>query len=719
MLVSLSAHQLLVFWVQFAALVGLGRVLGLALRRIGQPSVIGELAAGLILGPSVFGQIWPTGFEWFLPNDDMQGAAIVAVSWVGAALLLVVTGFETDLALIARLRRATTAVALGSLVLPFVAGIGVGYLLPAMFNADPGNEIVFVLFIATALSISSLPVVAKILGEMRLLRRNFGQINLAAGMVNDGMGWLLLGIISGLAASGTISASTVFKSIGGMALFLAVAVFIGRPLIDTLLRRTRTADAGSDGGLMVSVLVMLAFCVFGQAMGIEAVLGAFVAGILLGQSRFQHEGVRERIEGLTMALFAPLFFATAGLRVDLSLLSDPTVLFWAIVVIVVASAAKFLGAFLGAEVAGLSRRESVALGAGLNARGAMEVIIATVGLGMGVLNDASYTIIVLMAMVTSMAAPPTLRLAVRNFTGSTEEQARLEQEEKLSTNLVVKNRRLLLPSRGLPNSIVAAQVLHLAWPAETPVTVLSVGSDDADIDAVLNVFDGREHEVRNVADRDAVAAILDEAKLGFGAIGLGVMDTPRPGQLLSTVADDVLARSQLPMVVVRRARHQMTRLPSFFTRCIVPVSGSRSSRAAQEVAGNLGAKLGTELLLTHVVSRADGGDADRPGISLLGAAHDAARDLGATARTILRHGVSVTDELLSLAEVEDVDLVVAGASPRRLDERVFLGHMIEELLARCDATVVVVTVPDTENTAEIPAVARPRPKSDGDDGDWG
>lgn len=719
MLVSLSAHQLLVFWVQFAALVGLGRILGLALRRIGQPSVIGELAAGLILGPSVFGQIWPAGFAWFLPNDDMQGAAIVAVSWVGAALLLVVTGFETDLALIARLRRATTAVAVGSLVLPFVAGIGVGYLLPTMFNADPDNEIVFVLFIATALSISSLPVVAKILGEMRLLRRNFGQINLAAGMVNDGAGWLLLGIISGLAASGTISASTVAKSIGGMVVFLAVSVFIGRPLIDTLLRRTRTADAGSDGGLMVSTLVMLAFCVFGQAMGIEAVLGAFVAGILLGQSRFQHEGMRERIEGLTMALFAPLFFATAGLRVDLSLLSDPTVLFWALVVIVVASAAKFLGAFLGAEVAGLSRRESVALGAGLNARGAMEVIIATVGLGMGVLNEASYTIIVLMAMVTSMATPPTLRLAVRNFTGSDEEQARLEQEKTLSTNLVVKNRRLLLPSRGLPNSIVAAQVLHLAWPAEAPVTVLSVGSNNADMDAVLNVFDGRELEVRNVADRDAVAAILDEAKLGFGAIGLGVMDTPRPGQLLSTVADDVLARSQLPMVVVRRARHQMTRLPSFFTRCIVPVSGSRSSRAAQEVAGNLAAKLGTELLLTHVVSRADGGDADRPGISLLGAAQDAARDLGATARTILRHGVSVTDELLGLAEVEDVDLVIAGASARRLDERVFLGHMIEELLARCDATVVVVTVPDTENTAEVPVVARPRPKSDVHDADWG
>lgn len=704
MLVSLDEHQLLVFWIQFAALVGLGRLLGLALRRIGQPSVIGELAAGLLLGPSVFGQLWPSGFEWFLPDDDMQGAAIVAVSWVGAALLLVVTGFETDLALIARFRRATTAVAIGSLVLPFVAGLGVGFLLPEMFRADGAQQIVFVLFIATALSISSLPVVAKILGEMRLLRRNFGQINLAAGMANDAIGWLLLGVISGLAASGTLSGFAIGKTLGGMLLFLAVSFFIGRPLVDHFLRKTRTGESGADGGLMVSMLTMLAFCVFGQAMGIEAVLGAFVAGILLGQSRFQHEGMRERIEGLTMALFAPLFFATAGLRVDLSLLTDPTVLVWAVVVIVVASVAKFAGAYAGAKVAGLSGRESLALGAGLNARGAMEVIIATVGLGMGVLNDASYTIIVLMAMVTSMAAPPTLRLAVRNFTGSDEEKARLEQEEKLSTNLVVKNRRLLLPSRGLPNSIVAAQVLHYAWPLEAPVTVLSVGSDSADMEAVLNVFDGRDHEVRQVDDSDAVAAILDESKLGFGALGLGVMDTPKPGQLLSAVADDLLARSQLPMVVVRRARNQTTRLPSFFTRCMVPVSGSRSSRAAQEVAGNLGAKLGTELLLTHVVSRADGGDADRPGISMLAKAHSYVRDLGANSRTILRHGVSVTDELVQFAEAEAADLVIVGASIRSLDERAYLGHTIEELLVRCDATVVVVAIPDTESSTEVPKV---------------
>ncbi len=697
MLSSLDEHQLLVFWVQVAALVGLGRVLAAGLKRVGQPSVIGELAAGLILGPSVFGKIWPSGFDWFLPNDSVQGAAIVSVSWVGAALLLLVTGFETDLELIGRFRRAATLVAVGSLVVPFFAGLAVGFALPPRFVGDPSADVVFALFIATALSISSLPVVAKILGELGLMRRNFGQINLAAGMANDAVGWVLLGVISGLAASGTISPAHVAVTVGGMVAFLVVSFVVGQRLVDGALRRTRQGSQGVEGGLTVSVLVMLVLCVAGQALGVEAVLGAFVAGILLGRSRFQHDGVLTRIEALTTALFAPLFFATAGLRVDLGLLGDPTVLGWGLVVIVVASVAKFAGSFAGARLAGLSRREGAALGAGLNARGAMEVVIATVGLGLGILNDAAYTVIVLMAMVTSMLTPPTLRWAVRGMRGSAEEQARLEQEAALEANLVVKDRRILLPSRGLPNSIVAAQVVHFAWPPSAPVTVLSVGRDGRapDVDAVLNVVADRETEVRNVADPDAVSAILDEAKLGFGVIAIGVYDTPESGTLLSAVADDLLGQARLPVIIVRRARHQQTALPSFFTRCIVPVSGSRASRAAQEVAFNLGAALGTELVLTHVVSRGDHDEAesDRPAMSMLAAAQTAAHDQGASSRLLLRHGVSVAEELTQVAELEDADLVIIGANPRHLDGRAFLGHTIEELLATCDATLVVVTVP--------------------------
>lgn len=711
---SLGEHQLLVFWVQLAVLVCTARLLGGLMRRIGQPAVIGELAAGLLLGPSVFGKVWPSGFHWFLPDDPMSGAAIVAVGWIGAALLLVVTGFETDLLLIRRFGRAAAFVGTGSLVVPFAGGLAVGFALPEEFFGHGTTRLVFALFIATALSISSLPVIAKILSELHLMRRNFGQINLAAGMANDTVGWLLLGVISGLAASGKVSVGRVLITVGGMLGFLVVSFVVGQRVIDAALRRTRSEEAGVGAGVAVSVVAMLVLAASAQALGVEAVLGAFVAGILLGRSRFQHEGVLEKIEALTMTLFAPLFFATAGLRVDLGLLGNPTVLLWSLVILVVASGTKFLGSFLGARLAGLPTREGIALGAGLNARGAMEVVIATVGLGLGVLNEAAFTAIVLMAMVTSILAPPTLRLAVRNWRGSEEEQARLEREEALEHNLVVKDRRILLPSRGLPNSIVAAQVLHFAWPEDAPVTVLSVARDGVppDMEAVLNVVAERDHELRTVGSIDAVEAILDEAKLGFGVIGLGVSDVPQPGAILSAVADSVIHRTSLPLVVVRRAKGLTTTLPGLFAKALVPVSGTRSSRAAQEVAFNLAAALGTEITLLHVVSRADDQEpapvgARRPaggeGVvhtsdRVLEQASGLATELGATSRQLTRRGVSVADEIINAAAAEDVDLVVLGADPRQLDDRAFLGHTVEEVLARCAATVAVVTVPPESGT---------------------
>jgi nucleotide-binding universal stress UspA family protein len=246
------------------------------------------------------------------------------------------------------------------------------------------------------------------------------------------------------------------------------------------------------------------------------------------------------------------------------------------------------------------------------------------------------------------------------------------------------------------------------------VTVLSVARDGVppDMEAVLNVVAERDHELRTVGSIDAVEAILDEAKLGFGVIGLGVSDVPEPGAILSAVADSVIHRTSLPLVVVRRAKGLTTTLPGLFAKALVPVSGTRPSRAAQEVAFNLAAELGTEITLLHVVSRADDQEPEPVGARLpagaegvvhtsdrvLEQASGLATELGATSRQLTRRGVSVADEIINAAAAQDVDLVVLGADPRQLDDRAFLGHTVEEVLARCAATVVVVTVPPESGT---------------------
>lgn len=711
-LVAPSEHQLLVFWTQLLVLLLIARLLGQVMRRIGQPAVVGQLGAGLLLGPSVLGQVAPDVLSWLVPDDPLQSGMLFAVSWIGILLLLIETGFETDLALIRRLGKATALVSAGSIVLPLIAGLFVGAALPGVFRGELDDPTVFALFVGAALSISSLAVAGQVLSELRLMRRNFGQITLAAGMANDVVGWVILGIVAALAAAGEIAVGPLAVTVVGIAVLYGGGLTFGQQVVDRVLREVRRRNVNQTGYITVVVLIALVFGVATQVIGAEAVLGAFVAGIIIGRSKFQQPEARETLERITAGLFAPIFFATAGLRVDLGLLADAQVFRWAIVVVAAATATKFVGAYLGAHLAGLPRREGVLLGVGLNPRGTLEIVIATVGLSLGVFNPTSYTVILLMAILNSMAAPPLLRVLARSWHGTDEEQRRLQREESVSHNVMVRSHRLLLPSQGGINSIVAAQVLHFAWLEDVEATVLSVGPDanEAGVQAVVNIFDDRPVSVVRVASEGASDAILGEARLGYGAIGIGAPESSEGPWILSPVVDELLNESSIPLVIVRRARNLDRPLPGAFARALVPVSAVPWSRAAQEIAFNLSANIGTEVLLTHVVtpSTTAAGDArerragtttqttdPRSDVStkLTDRAEAFADELGARARTITRSGASPAEKIIAAAAEEEVDLVVLGANLRRIEGQPFLSALVEQVLEECDATVVVVATP--------------------------
>ncbi|MFP5487066.1 MAG: cation:proton antiporter, partial [Acidimicrobiia bacterium] len=222
-----SEHEILVFLVQVTVMLSLARILGQASRRIGQPAVVGELTAGVIVGPSVLGRVAPDAFNWLFPADAVQSGMLFTVGWLGVMLLLVVTGFETDLALISRLGRAAVLVTVGSLALPFALGLGSGFLAPDALLGNDSERLTFALFLAAALTISSLPVIAKILTDLELLRRNFGQLTLAVGMANDVIGWVLLGLIAGIASSGAFDLGKLLTTVAYLTVFLLAAVLVG------------------------------------------------------------------------------------------------------------------------------------------------------------------------------------------------------------------------------------------------------------------------------------------------------------------------------------------------------------------------------------------------------------------------------------------------------------------------------------------------------------
>jgi Kef-type K+ transport system membrane component KefB/nucleotide-binding universal stress UspA family protein len=702
-----SEHQLLLFWLQLLALLLAARGLGGAMRAIGQPAVIGELAAGVLLGPSVLGHLAPGLHLWLFPDDPLQRSLLSGPAWIGVFLLLILTGLETDLALIRRLGRATAHVAVASLVLPVFAGVGLGVVLPAAFVGERAEREVFALFMGTALGISALPVIAKILSDLDLMRRNVAQVLLAAAMANDIAGWILLGIVAGLAQSGVLDAGHMAVTVGGLALFLGLAFTLGRRGVDALLRMVTLRRWGLSGSVTVVLLVALAAGATTHAIGLEAVFGAFIAGVVLGRSRYHDTEVFAQLDGVTRAFFAPLFFATAGLRVDLGLLAEREVLGWGLAVVAIATASKAGGAYLGSRLAGLPRREGLALGVGLNARGAVEIVVATVGLSLGVLNAQSYALVVLMAIVTSMMAPPLLRLVLRGWHGDEEEQLRLARERQLGGNVLVRASRVLLPSHGGPNSVLAARLVDLAWPEGAEVTVLSAGRDvpAEDLARVQAVLSGRPMVYQHEAAKEPLRAILEQAPLGYGAIAVGATDERIAGTLISPVVDELLASSPLPVVMVRRGKALAPDEPPRIRRILVPAIGTQPGRAAQEIAYGVAKRLGARVLLAHVVTSPSvaqafsyGGDdvgSTRPTVveHVVEEATALAREMGVRVEPVIRTGASAAELIEQLARENHVDLLVLAANLRQFTGRPFLGHGVEYLLEEAAPTVVVVTAP--------------------------
>lgn len=706
-----AEHQVLVFLAQLAVILVLARLLGQLMRSIGQPAVIGELAAGLILGPSALGVVAPDVYGWLFPSDAVQSAMLFSVGWLGVLLLLVITGFEIDLRLIRKLGRAAGWVSVSSLVVPMAFGFAVGLAMPVLFLGEADDRLFFALFMGVALSISSLPVVAKVLTELGLMRRNFAQLTMAVATVNDVVGWILLGLIAGLVQSGTLSLSDLGTTLGALAGFLVLAFTVGQVVVNGVFRRLQRRQSGQAAGVAFIVILALVAGVATQAIGVEAVLGTFVVGMLVGRSNFRQREAERHLETATLSVFAPLFFATAGLRVDLSLLNERDVLVWSLVVVGVASISKFLGAILGGMKSHLAFRESAALGVGLNARGALEIVVAAVGLSLGILNRASYSVVVLMAMATSIMAPPMLRALTRGWRGSTEEQQRLDQEEKLDRNVFLRPEKVLLASRGLSRSLTAARILDLAWPSGGKISVISVSSGKpSDMQEVRSVFTRHDAKMQKVRGKDVVQTLRKQASLGYSALTLGAdkgsqIDT----HLVSCLADGLLAAVDIPMVIVRQGVGvQKPPFEGLVRRIVVPVSGTVASRAAQEFAFSLASNVRAEVQLLHVVTSSSGAterrwrpgnlyapEREQPDVvhRLMRTAEGLAGESGANTQSFIRESGTPANSIIGLALERDAEMIVLGAEVRVAEGRPFLGHNAEGVIREAPCTVVVIANP--------------------------
>jgi len=461
------------FLIEILVLVIAGRLLGEAMQRIGQPSVMGQLIAGILLGPSFFGLIWPEGQHAVFPTGDAQKSMIDAVAQVGVLMLLLLAGMETDLTLARRTGRASIAVSVTGICLPFACGFALGLYLPDNLLPNPDERLPAALMLGTALSISSVKIVAMVVREMNFLRRNVGQIILASAVIDDTIGWILIAVTLSLVEKSHLDWPTLAKSVIGTAVFLGLSFTLGRRLVAWAIRWTN--DNFKSELPVISFVLALTFglALITDAIGVHDVLGAFVAGILVGESPILTRQIDEQLRGLITGLFMPVFFGLAGLTADLTILKDPEILLLTLGIVAIATIGKFSGAFAGGTLGGLRFKESFAIASGMNARGSTEVIVATIGLSMGVLSQNLFSMIVTMAILTTLAMPPMLRWSLARLPMREEEKKRIEREEFEAKGFMPNVERLLLAVDDSPNGKFAAHLTGLlAGRRGTPTTLL-------------------------------------------------------------------------------------------------------------------------------------------------------------------------------------------------------------------------------------------------------
>ena len=388
--------------------VAAARGLGVAFRRLGQPPVVGEVLAGILLGPSFLGWLSPGAAATLVPPEAAPALRVLAE--IGVVLFMFLVGLELDLGLLARRTRATVAVSHASIVVPFLLGSTLAlWLYPVVGTADVPFTI-FALFLGVAMSVTAFPVLARILRELGLQKTELGAIALGCAAVDDVTAWILLALVVGVARASLADAARTLVLTASYVLLLATLV---RPRVARLVRRLDRRDAMPESIVAGACVALLASAFITESIGIHAVFGAFALGALVPHDARLADDLERRLGDPVRILLLPAYFAYTGLRTQIGLLAGPTEWTLAAAIIATASLGKFGGSYVAARLTGLGTRAAASLGVLLNTRGLIELVVLNIGLDLGVISPTLFAIMVVMALVTTIATTPVVARLMR------------------------------------------------------------------------------------------------------------------------------------------------------------------------------------------------------------------------------------------------------------------------------------------------------------------
>jgi Kef-type K+ transport system membrane component KefB len=414
---------------QLGILLAVAFLLGRLAERIGLPATTGELAAGLLLGPSVLGSIAAAnGSGWLFTPASGQLESLRGIALFCGVLLIGVAGATVDLPFVRARVRTVWLISLGALGLPLASTLVLAHFADPQLRGPNATVWSFAAFAGLALSVSAVPVIVKIFADLGILHRNLSQLSLSVAVIDDATVWVGLSII---AAFIHVRYSTDLSALSGDVLFALTAI-IALALIAVVARRSvddvDRPGAGRETGVGVSCLVASAFITLGAVLtdgiGLDSTLGAFVCGMIVASGRLVPVARLRPLRTIVLGVLAPLFLAASGLSADLTALRDPGLALGALAAVVLAIVSKSLGAYGGGRLAGLGHQASMAVSSALNARGTVQLVVAAAGLRLGLISTAGFTVLVLVALITSAMAGPLIRRYMRQLPPSRDEERR-------------------------------------------------------------------------------------------------------------------------------------------------------------------------------------------------------------------------------------------------------------------------------------------------------
>lgn len=404
-------HPLTILLMQILVVLGVSKIIGYLFARIGQQSVIGEIVAGIVLGPSLLGWLMPETFQFIFPTNSL--ANLQLLSQIGLVLFMFIIGMELDIDILKKRASEAIIVSHVSIVFPYFLGIVLAYFLYSAFAPANIPFIAYALFMGIAMSITAFPVLARILKERKMTQTHVGGMAIICAAIDDVSAWCILAVVIAIAKAGNISNAL-------LTIALTIVYVVGMLLIVRPILKKLSGKFFNDGTLQAPFVVItfltLIFSAFvAEVIGIHALFGAFLAGTIMPVNISLRKLFTERIEDISVMLLLPLFFAFTGLRTQIGLLNNSYL--WSICVLIIALAiiGKFVGSMAAAKLVGQSWKDSLSIGVLMNTRGLMELIVLNIGYDLGILKPEIFTMMVFMALATTFMTAPALNLIEKVF----------------------------------------------------------------------------------------------------------------------------------------------------------------------------------------------------------------------------------------------------------------------------------------------------------------